>query len=176
MRKPSFKPSPSEHPAYFSRYIKLVPDQPLLQSLQQGLEEGLQTWESIDEAKASFRYAPEKWSIKEMLSHVIDTERIFAYRALCFARAESAPLIGFDHDRYVAHSEADQRPWPGLVAELKLVRQASIALFGSFSEKQLTRIGRVGENQFSVRAIAYLIAGHNKHHIHVLQERYLADL
>lgn len=167
------KPDPSEHPPYFSRYIDLLPDAPLLPTLQKGLEEEMHLWESIDENQAGYRYAPEKWSIKEMLGHVIDTERIFTYRALCFAREEQTALPGFDHDQYVIKAQTDQRLWPGLVAELKMVRQASLALFGSFSDDQLTNRGRVGDQQFSVRSIGYLIAGHEKHHLQILEGRYL---
>lgn len=119
------------------------------------------------------RYAPGKWSIKEVVQHVIDTERIFAYRALCFARGEQARLPGFDENAYAATSDADRRELDDLLREYDAVHGASLALFRSFSPEMLFCTGIASERSFTVRALGWTIAGHALHHVHILDQRYL---
>lgn len=126
----------------------------------------------ITELQAGFRYAPGKWSIKEVLQHVLDTERIFAYRALCFARGEQQPLAGFDENAYASLSNADHRPWSDLLTEHAIMRASTLALFQSFTPEMLVRSGTANERTFTVRALGWTIAGHELHHLHILQTRY----
>lgn len=121
------------------------------------------------------RYQPSKWSIKEILVHIVDDERIFSYRALCFARGEQHNLIGFDQDSYVKYSQADSRSLDNIFEEYEAVRRATIALFNGLPEDSLDRMGHgTGTfNDATVRALAYHIAGHEKHHVHFIKEHYL---
>ena len=128
---------------------------------------------SIPSEKGDYRYAPGKWSIKELLGHVIDGERIFAYRALRFGRNDQTALNGFEQDDYVAAGAFDKRELSDLIDEFEEVRRATIHLFRGFDETAWTRRGVASENEVSVRALAYIIAGHELHHMGVLRERYL---
>lgn len=169
------KPPTSTYPAYFETYTKLVDDIPVLEALRSHLEKNSLFWESITEQQSLKSYAPGKWSIKELFQHVIDTERIFAFRALAFARGEKAPLPGFDHDDYVQHSRANQRPWLQLLAEYKTARQNTLSLFASFDQEQLNKRGIASEKEISVLALGYITAGHDSHHRKVVEEKYLTS-
>lgn len=128
---------------------------------------------TLPEEKEEYRYAEGKWTIKELIQHIADTERIFQNRALRFARKDATPLPGFDHDNYNSVANANSRTIQSLIDELIAVRQASITLFGSFSEEMLLEMGEANGNPISVRAIGYLISGHAMHHQRVFEERYL---
>ncbi len=119
-----------------------------------------------------FRYAPGKWSVKEILLHLIDSERVFAYRALCIARGEQTPLPGFEQDDYVPLSGAEGRSPESLLEEYRAVREATLSLFRHLPEESLTRIGKASDNPLSARAAAWIIAGHEVHHLRVIEERY----
>ncbi|WP_400190637.1 DinB family protein [Hymenobacter sp. B81] len=170
----SQRPAAGTYPAYSDSYFSRIPlgadpldllgVQPT--ALHQLLGE-------LSEAQAGFRYAPGKWSIKQVVLHLADAERIFAYRALRFARADAQELPGFDENAYADHSAADERSLVSLLQEYAAVRQATLTLFGSFSAEQLDRPGRANGNPASARALLYLIAGHEAHHLAVLAERYL---
>lgn len=126
----------------------------------------------LTEAQALLRYAPGKWTPKEVLLHLIDTERIFTYRALRFARGDAQSLPGFDENEFAANSEANDRPLSDLLTEYHAVRAATLALFGSFNAAQLDRVGLANGGATSVRALVFITAGHERHHLAILRERY----
>ena len=128
---------------------------------------------SIPESQAGFRYAADKWSIKELVGHLIDTERIFSYRALRFARNDKTPLPGYEQDDYIRHASFDDCSLSELAAELESVRQSTLFLFKHLDEEAWMRRGVASESEVSVRALAYIIAGHELHHRRVLRDRYL---
>ena len=127
----------------------------------------------IPEGRGSFRYEPAKWSVNQVVGHVNDAERIFTYRALCFARGEQAPLPGFDEAAYAPASAADQRSIADLGTEFEAIRGATVALFAGMTESMFTHRGIASDNPITVRAIAYIVAGHCFHHAAILKERYL---
>jgi len=168
------KPGDSEYPAYAHIYIDLLPDDGLvLQHLAESLEQTRNLVASLPEARLLYRYAPDKWTIKEILSHLIDDERIYVYRALRFARNDAAELPGFDQDHYALHSGANQRPIAGLLDELTFVRQSTIAFFNSLDDASLLRTGIADGKRASVRALVYHIAGHELRHLNIIKEPYL---
>lgn len=168
------RPDPSEYVAYYGRYIDLVADGPIVEVLRSQLRDTLDLLRSIPEAKASHRYAPEKWSIKEVVGHVADGERVFAYRALRFARADTTELPGFEENEYVKHADFGARSLSHLVDELEAIRGATIRLFEGLGDDAGSRKGIASGNPVTVQALAYIIAGHERHHVKILRERYLA--
>ncbi|WP_397362800.1 DinB family protein [Olleya sp. R77988] len=158
---------------YFKGYIDLAEGLELLPGLKSGLDNTLGFYCSIPLEKLDFRYAEGKWSIKEIISHIIDTERIFCYRALRFAREDVSALSGFDENNFVDTSNAKNRTIGDLLEEYKLVRLSTLALFKSFTGKSLLCKGVAGSGEVSVRALGFLIIGHEKHHQNVIVERYL---
>ncbi len=168
------KPGDSEYPAYAHIYIDLLPDDGLvLHHLAENVEHTGNFVASIPEARLLYRYAPGKWTIKEILSHLIDDERIYVYRALRFARDDAAELLGFDQDHYALHSGANQRPIDDLLDEFTFVRRSTIAFFNSLDDASLLRTGIADGKRASVRALAYHIAGHELRHLNIIKERYL---
>jgi uncharacterized damage-inducible protein DinB len=170
-------PQPGEYPPYAIMYMKLLPaDGLILKHLWDNFLTVKELIYSLPEEKLYYRYAPGKWSIKETLVHIVDDERIFAYRALRFARGEQNNLIGFDQDSYAVLSEADKRGLVNIFEEYEAVRKSTIALFNGLPEDSLTRMGHgTGTfNDATVRALAYHIAGHELHHLNLLKEKYLA--
>ena len=167
------KPDLSTVPAWYHKYVDQVQEEDIKKALQLNTETALQFFRSIPEAKWGHRYAEGKWSIREMLQHIIDTERIFAYRALCFARGETLSLPGFEEDAYAAASKADKRSANDLISEFATVRLSIEQLFASFDEEQLAAVGTANNNPVSVNAIGFIIPGHVQHHINILKERYL---
>lgn len=168
------KPEAGEFAPYTIIYIGLLPDDGLiLQHLEDNLTTTSEFIRSLPAAKLSYRYAADKWTIKEILAHLIDDERIYAYRALRFARNDQTELPGFEQDEYARESGANERTIDELLAEFAVVRNATIALFASFDEQVLTRKGVASGNVMSVRAAAYHIAGHELRHVNIIKERYL---
>jgi|SRR6185312_9742648 len=169
------KPLEGEYPPYAMMYIKLIPEGQVLEFLHDNFIAVKQLIYSLPEKMLYHRYAPGKWSIKEVLVHIIDDERIFAYRALRFARGEQQNLIGFDQDAYALESQADDRALDNIFEEYEAVRRSTIALFNGLPEDTLTRMGKgTGSfNNATVRALAYHIAGHEQHHINLIKEHYL---
>ncbi len=162
----SVRPDPSEYAPYFGRYIDHVPDGPILGKLTANpLEAALR---AVSDEAASVRPAPGKWSLKEVLGHVIDTERIMSVRALRIARGDQTPLAGFDQDPYVENANFRERTMESLLEELQAVRAATVALFRSLPEAAWTRTGTVDGKPASVRALAWIIAGHELHHVLLL--------
>jgi uncharacterized damage-inducible protein DinB len=167
------RPAPDEYAPYYGRYIALVPDGPIVETLRSQIAETAALLGALPEAKGEHRYEPGKWSVKEVLGHVIDGERIFSYRALRFARRDETPLPGFDENLYVPAAAFGRRTIRNLLDEFRAVREATVQLFQNLDEEALSRSGIASENRMSVRALAWTIAGHERHHAGVLRERYL---
>ena len=168
------KPREGEYPAYAHIYIDLLPDDGLiLKHLADNLKATKSFVISIPRDRLLHRYAEGKWTIKEILGHIVDDERIYVYRALRFARNDSTELPGFDQDQYARYSEANQRDCRDLLDEFSLVRQSTIAFFKSLNVTALMRTGVADGQSVSVRALAYHIAGHELRHMNIIRERYL---
>ncbi len=168
------RPDASEYAPFYGTYVGTVPEGDLLQLLEEQRRATQALLAGIPEPRALHRYAPGKWSIKEVVGHLLDSERVFCYRALRFARGDQTALSGFDENVYVPAGKFDARPLGELAAELDAVRRATIALFGSFDAAALARRGTANGKEVSVRALAYIVAGHERHHVAILRERYLA--
>jgi|SRR5437867_3483442 len=168
------RPEPSEHAPYFAKYIDLVPEGDIVVILSSQIEGTLALLLTVPEGKAGLAYASGKWSIKEVVGHLIDTERVFAYRALRIGRNDKTPLPGFDGDHYVANTHFNARTLDSLMEELAAVRRAGIQLFKHFADEEWQRRGTANDSEISARAIAYTIAGHELHHREILKSRYLA--
>jgi hypothetical protein len=168
------RPATSEYAPYYDTYVRLVPDGDIGVILAQQIDESLAVYRSVSEEQARFRYAPDKWSIKQALGHVCDAERVFSYRALAFARADPNPLPSFEQDQWIPYADSDQRTWASLIDELKAVRSATVALFRSLNDAALLREGTASGKAVSVRALGFIAAGHERHHLAILQTRYLA--
>ena len=172
----SVRPADDEYSDYYRPYVALVPEANVVDYLTQQLASLTHLLQSVDEGNADFRYADDKWSIKEMVGHLCDSERVFGYRALRFARGDEQPLPGFDQDEYVAAAHFDKRILHSLTEELYNLRKANIRLFRSLSADELSRWGTASDVRVTVRALMFIIAGHAAHHINVLQERYLVEI
>jgi hypothetical protein len=167
------RPDSTEHAPYYAKYVSLVADDDILTSLQQQLDETLALLANISEEQANYRYAPDKWSIKELVGHLIDAERIFGYRALRFARNDKAPLQGFEQDDYVRVASFDDYTLSDLASEFAHVRRSNLSLFKHLSKEAWERRGVASDNEVSVRALAFIIVGHVQHHMNILRNRYL---
>lgn len=168
------KPEDGEFAAYAIQYIGLLPDDGrVLEYLQANVAATRKLVVSLPEERLLFRYAQGKWSIKEIVQHISDDERIYAYRALRFARADATELPGFEQDDYTRSANADERPVDELLSELDSVRASTIALFEGLPDDSLVRSGVASGHRMSVRAIAYHIAGHELRHANIIRERYL---
>ncbi len=167
------RPAPSEYAPYYESYVAAVPQGEVLDLLARGIEDTMNLLGDLDERRALHRYAKGKWSIKEIIGHLSDTERIFAYRALRFARADLTSLPGYEQDRYVEHGCFDARSVSELLGEFRAVRTASVALFRGMSPEMFPRKGTASGFEFTVRAVPYILAGHEGHHVTVIKERYL---
>jgi uncharacterized damage-inducible protein DinB len=167
------RPNLAQVPSFYHKYINLVQGDDLNVLLNDSKISIGTFLAAIPEEKWDFRYAEGKWSIKELVQHLSDSERIFAYRALCIARSETVSLPGFDENTYAAASKADRRSRQHLLEELSAVQQATALLFESFDDEQLERSGIANKNPITVRAIGFIIIGHLLHHKNMLQEKYL---
>lgn len=165
---------PTEFNEFYAKYLSKVPDNT---SLKKGFEEDKETvikfFSSISKDKLEYRYQPKKWSIKEVLQHIIDTERIFMYRMLRIARKDMTPIEGFDQDIYIKPSGADKKTIEALLEEFKTTRLYSINLLSSISNKNLCNIGIANNSPTSARACAFILLGHNVWHMDIIKERYL---
>jgi uncharacterized damage-inducible protein DinB len=168
------RPDLARVPQFYHKYINLVPGNDLNALLQENKRIISDFLAAIPAEKWTFRYAEGKWSIKELVQHLIDSERIFSYRALCIARGETASLPGFDENNYAALSNADTRTKESLLQELNSVQTSTTLLFQSFNEEQLERNGTANNNPIQVRTIGFIAVGHMLHHKNILQERYLS--
>ncbi len=163
----------NEYAGYFSTYINILENVNLFEELEISLHEFIRFVQNIPLDKFDYRYADGKWTIKEIIQHIIDAERIFAYRALRISRNDKTPLPGFDENNYVDNSNGNSRGLQDLLTEMAVVRQSTLSLFKSFSTEQLLRIGNASDNQISVRAIGFIVIGHQKHHQKIFEERYM---
>jgi len=170
------KPSPTSYQGYFKKYIDQVPEQELHEAFGNQDRVIQHFLASINEEQSMHAYAEGKWTIKEILQHMIDTERIFNYRAVCFARKEAASLPGFEENDYAANSNANARSWQSLVEEFLAVRHATELMFNSFTEEMLDTAGKANNNAVTVRSIGFISVGHFYHHKTVIEERYLAGI
>jgi uncharacterized damage-inducible protein DinB len=163
----------SEYAEYYFQYINVLGEVTLIEELEISLHEFIRFVQNIPMDKFDYRYADGKWTIKEIIQHVIDTERIFAYRALRISRNDKTPLPGFNENEYINNTDANQRGIQDLLTEFSAVRHSNIYLFKSFSNEQLERMGIASNAGVSVRAIGFILIGHQKHHQKVFEERYL---
>jgi len=167
------RPVSTDYPVFYETYIKLVSEGDLVQAMRTSLEEIVDFLDRISAELADHRYAEGKWSVKELLQHIIDTERIFSYRGLCIARGEQQSLPGFDENAYAQHADVTRRSLKELKEELLAVREATFMMFSGFTPEMLGRVGTSNNKQVTVNAIGYMIIGHVRHHFNVLKERYL---
>jgi uncharacterized damage-inducible protein DinB len=168
------RPSPTEHAPYYGGYIAEVPDGDVLDTMTRQLEESLSLWRSVPPDKADFAYAEGKWTVKGVMAHIIDAERVFAYRALRAARGDATPLPGFDENAYAKTAPARSRSARDLAEEFELLRRGNLLLFRSLDDEAAARSVVASNNPISTRALVWVIAGHERHHAKVLRERYLA--
>jgi hypothetical protein len=169
-------PQAVEYAPYYGRYITLVAGNDVIAALEQQVKDTIALLSSLQEKDGDFRYAPEKWSVKEVFGHIIDTERIFAYRTLRFARNDKTPIEGYEQDDYVRYGPFGHYRLSDLMEEFGSVRNATITLCRSLDEEAWLRRGIANKNEISVRALVYVVAGHELHHRSVLKEKYLPNL
>jgi uncharacterized damage-inducible protein DinB len=162
-----------EYPTFFEGYIQALENVHLIEELEICLHDFIKFVQNIPMGKFEYAYSEGKWTIKEIIQHIIDTERILSYRALRFSRKDNTPLASFNENDYVAFSNAKDRNLKDLLSELSSVRQATLALYKSFSQEQLKGVGTASGQEISLRALGFVIIGHQKHHQKVFQERYL---
>jgi len=165
------RPQTHEYPAWMETYTKLVGED-ILEQLEKQATEFPDFINSLIE-KADYAYAPGKWTIKELIGHIIDTERVFIYRLMCFARGEQQALPGFEEDRYVANAHFADRSLLSLSQEFALLRKSNLYLINSLTENELNRSGTASQKQITVRALLFVTAGHIMHHVQIIKERYL---
>jgi len=167
-------PQKQEYPPFYQPYIDVLESEPdLMESLEMSLELFEQVLYDIDDSKQTYRYAEGKWTIKELVQHMIDAERVFVYRALRFSRQDEKPLPGFDENSYVTNYNSNNREFTTLLDEFCLLRRSNILMFKDFGDKELHSSGTVEGLPISVRAIAFICSGHVLHHLKIIQERYL---
>ena len=172
----SIRPSLSEYNAYDQPYVSESPGDDVLAALAAQRDSTAALLAGIPEAKAGFRYAPGKWSVKEVIGHLADSERVFAYRALRVARADATPLASFDENAWMPEAGFDRRTLADIAAEFRAVRDGTLALFHGFDASAWPRVGTASGHPISARALAWIISGHEAHHLRVLAERYLPQL
>jgi hypothetical protein len=169
------RPQADEYAPYYDRYLSLIEGDDILNTLDRQRREMMLLLSCRDDEEGDFRYAPEKWSAKEVLGHICDTERVFSYRALRISRADATPLEGFEQDDYVRNGPFAQRPLEDLVEDFIAVRRATLSLLRNLDEAAWVRRGIANKNDVSVRALAYIIAGHELHHRRILEEKYFEN-
>lgn len=168
------RPEPSEYAPFYETYVSKVGDGDIIEILRTSGSLAVETFAGVPEDRLDHRYAEGKWSVREVIGHVIDAERVFAYRVLRFARGDQTPLPGMDQEVFMAGADFGRRSLRSLVDEFRHLRAANVALFASFSGVELARGGVASEMGVTVRALVYIIAGHAIHHLGVLEQRYLA--
>lgn len=167
------KPEKTDYVPYFQQYIDLVHDDNIIEFLENQLRLAVSFYDRLDEWKIDYRYAHGKWSIKEVILHILDTERIFNYRALRFARKDITPLPGFEQDDYIKNTDWTYYPIKSIIEEYELTRKYTIVLFNNMTEEMLQQSGISNELNLSVRAIPFIIAGHEIHHLNVIESKYM---
>ncbi|MES1243103.1 MAG: DinB family protein [Acidobacteriota bacterium] len=166
------RPAASEYASFYAGYISSLPDGDILDILEKQTSELRQLAAATPADRETFRYADGKWSVREVVGHMIDGERVFSYRTLRFSRGDQTPLPGFEENQYVAASGFDRRPLASLVDELVLLRQANLGMLRALAPEAWTRTGTANNHPISVRALAFIMAGHVRHHLNILRDRY----
>lgn len=166
------RPSTTEYGSFYQTYINYTSGKDYGILVQQYQERITESWAAIPVEKVNYAYAEDKWTIKQLFQHVIDTERIMAYRALSIARKEPASLLGFDENEYAKNAPATHRNWKDMLTEWRVVRQSTNLLFASFTEDQMKVMGKANNHPISVNALGFIIFGHALHHLQVLKEKY----
>ena len=168
------RPDSSEYATFYAGSVAKVPDGDLLRTLEQQDEQTMALLSGVPESKGSFAYAPGKWTLKEVVGHIADAERVFSYRALRIARGDTMSLHGFDEKAWVPNGGANSRTLADLLGELRVVRAATLALLRHLPPDSVGRVGTASEKPVSVRALAWIITGHERHHLGIIRERYLS--
>ena len=168
------RPQPAEYDPYYEKYVSLVPEENVVDVLAHQRKELSQMFHGVSDRVGNFAYAEGKWTVKEVLSHLIDGERIFAYRVFRIARGDETPIEGFEQDGYIENSHANRRSISELLDEFKLLRKANVMFFRNLEADDWTRIGIANNVEVSVRSLAWIMAGHIRHHAAILNERYFA--
>ena len=166
------RPGPAEYGPYFERYVSRVPEGDVLPALERQPAELRAALGALPAERAGFRYAPDKWSVRQLVGHVVDSERVFGYRALCVARGEAANLPGFEQTDYADQAGHDRYALEDLLGEFEAVRRANVSMLAHLDEKAVVRIGTANGLPVSVRALAFIMVGHVRHHLGVLAEKY----
>jgi hypothetical protein len=166
------RPKETEYAPFYAGYVALVPEADILSVLERQVEEIRHLAASVPADRETFRYAEGKWSVRQVLGHLVDSERVFGYRAFCLSRGELAPLPSFDENRYVAAARFDAMPLRDLADELALVRGSNLVALRRLEPREWERVGTVSGKAMSVRALAWIMAGHPRHHLKILRERY----
>ena len=169
------RPLPAEYPPYYEKYINLVKQDNVIKALKDQVLDIQALISEVPEEKEGYAYADGKWTIKEVIGHIIDTERIMSYRALRFARKDKTPLTGFDENIFVANAKFNKQTLYNLAQEFAIVREANLALWKQFEEEELNEMGTANGKDVSVRATLFMIAGHTAHHMNVIRLKYLLD-
>jgi hypothetical protein len=167
------RPVPGDYAPFYETYVSLVPEVDLLDAMHGSLEEIRETLESIAQDKADYAYAEGKWTVRELLQHIIDTERVFSYRAICIARGEQQPLPGFDENAYASLADVSHRSLKEMKEELLALRSSVYLMFRGFNNAMLERTGTASGKPITVNALGYICIGHIRHHSRILRERYL---
>ena len=167
------KPINEEFPSYFEKYIDLVSEGSLEDALNKQIEDTSALLSGISEKQANYRYALDKWTLKEVIGHITDTERIMSYRLLRIARGDQSPLAGYDDESYVKEAAFHSCSLPDLLKDFSAVRQSTVSLVRSLPEDVWSRKGIANNSEISVRALAYIIAGHELHHVKIIKDKYL---
>lgn len=167
------KPQPGEYADWAAGYIAKVPNGPILEILEYLRDSTHNFFSRMSAEQADYTYQPGKWTIKESLAHMIDTERVFSYRAFCFSRGEKQPLPAFDQDDYMRHAIIEMRTIQDLANEFRAVRESTLYIYNSLTDEQSMLTGTASNYQVSVRALVYMTAGHELHHLDILKERYI---
>ena len=167
------RPAKNEYASYYQKYVSLIPNGDILKLMEKQNEQFCEFLAQINEEKANYRYAKDKWSIKEVIGHLIDVELVFMYRALRFSRNDKVALHGFDQDAFIANGDFSKLTLSDLVEQFYHIRKAAIPMFSAFTDKMWGRKGKVDKNSFTVRAIAYIMVGHVIHHMRVIHQKYM---
>lgn len=167
------KPEPSEYNEYYGKYISLIDDSDLLGTLEEQMRETRDIFAGFPEERGTHAYAEGKWTVKEVISHLLDGERIFAYRLLRIARGDATPIEGFEQDGYIENSHANERSFNDLLCEFGELRAANLRLMRTLDDADWLRTGTASGFPVSARALAFIMAGHVRHHLNIVAERYL---
>jgi hypothetical protein len=169
------RPQPAEYDPYYEKYVSLVPETEVMDALGSQPAELASMFKGMDESRGTYAYADGKWTIKESLSHIIDGERMFAYRVFRIARGDKTPIEGFEQDGYIENSHANARSFDELLTEFRLLREANVLFFKNLGIGDWIRTGTANNVEISVRSLAWIMVGHVRHHLNIFQTRYLAE-